>query len=393
MRRGKERWTHADDKRLGRALLAVFASHGDVVLSDNCALWKRVQQRYQGLVTAEQAIVPDITAAPRSARSLHTRWSRGIRPDMVLFTSLVDKMQKTGKRPPKAIKQAEKLFREERSETNAAAVRQFVQGRQRPPTPTGDSETDSARPKLKFESFHFRHCYDILRSNPQFIQALLEQVRDHEEGGPRKRRRTEGANGPDEEEYSSSTSSDDSDTADSHEDEQREMMLQAPPANGFQTAKVGAISSSQIANGVKRSVPEARTLVRPPNVAQRGSDSVVITFDDTSDDLDVPRVECDREMANEYVRLRTQTLLEDRRLKLLAELRGVIATISQLAQQLAWNGVASAALAARTGAACPALNEDVLRDIAFFRGEKQRLKQAIAALDGGSIVTNGSDGN
>ncbi|OWZ18576.1 hypothetical protein PHMEG_0007305 [Phytophthora megakarya] len=97
MRRGKERWTHADDKRLGRALLAVYASQGDeVVLSDNCVLWKRVQQRYQGLLTAEQAVVPDVTAAPRSARSLHTRWARGIRPDMVLFAALVAKAQKSG---------------------------------------------------------------------------------------------------------------------------------------------------------------------------------------------------------------------------------------------------------------------------------------------------------
>ncbi|KAF4140510.1 hypothetical protein GN958_ATG10299 [Phytophthora infestans] len=403
MRRGKERWTHADDKRLARALLAVFDSHGEVVLSDNCTLWKRVQQRYQELVTAEQTIVPDITAAPRSARSLHTRWSRGIRSDMVLFASLVDKMQKTGKKPHKVIKQAEKLFREDRSKTNATAVRQFVQGRQRPPGPTCDTETDSARPKFKFESFHFRHCYDVLRSNPQFIGALLEQVGVHGEGGLRKRRRTEGASGQDEEEYSSSTtSSDDSDTADSREFEEHEMVVHVPHVNRIESAKVGGIRSQQmptswqnhqdVANGVNRPVLQARTLVRYPNLAQHGSDSAVITFEDTSDDLGVPRLECDREVANEYVRLRTQILQEDRRLKLLAELRGVVTTISQLAQELAWNGVASAALAVRTGAVFPALNEDVLRDVVFFRGEKRRLKQAVAALDGGSVSnTNGNN--
>jgi hypothetical protein len=93
MRQAKQRWTHADDKRLGRALLAVFATHGEaVVLSDKCALWERVQQRYQGLITAERLVVPDVAAAPRSARSLHTRWARGIRPDMILFASLVDKV-------------------------------------------------------------------------------------------------------------------------------------------------------------------------------------------------------------------------------------------------------------------------------------------------------------
>ncbi|CAH0474208.1 unnamed protein product [Peronospora belbahrii] len=79
---------------------------------------------------------------------------------------------------------------------------------------------------------------------------------------------------------------------------------------------------------------------------------------------------------------RMQILKDDRRLKLLAELRSVVTMISQLAQQLAWNGVASAALAARTGAVCSTLDQDVLRDISFFRHEKQRLKQEMAGLDG-----------
>uniref|UniRef100_H3HCF5 Uncharacterized protein n=1 Tax=Phytophthora ramorum TaxID=164328 RepID=H3HCF5_PHYRM len=351
MRRGKERWTHADDKRLGRALLAVFANQGEVVvLSDNCALWKRVQQRYQGLVAAEQAVVPDVAPAPRSARSLHTRWARGIRPDMILFASLVDKLQKAGKKPTKAVTQAVKLFRGERGETNAAAVRQFVQARQQTPTAVGtESETDSSRPKLKFESFHFRHCYDILRSNPKFIEVLLEGTVNGE-SGPRKRRRTEAGSGS-EDEYSSSTSSDNS--ADSHEDE---VLLQALPFRHNQLDKAGVMNPEQ-------------------------SGSVIITIDDANNDLELPRLECDRQVANEYVRLRTKTLQEDRRLKLLGELRGVVTTISQLSQQLAWNGVASAALAARTGAVCPALDEDVLRDIAFFRHEKNRLKTEITALD------------
>ncbi|KAG1684689.1 hypothetical protein DVH05_010595 [Phytophthora capsici] len=397
MRRGKERWTHGDDKRLGHALLDVFANQGEIiVLSDNCSLWKSVQQRYQALAAAEQAILPSFTVAARSARSLHTRWARGIRPDMVLFASLVDKLQKTGKKPAKAIKEATKLFREERSEINAVAVRQYVMGRMRPPSPTGDSETDSTRPKLKFESFHFHHCYEILRSNPRFIEALLEQCRVNGEGGARKRRRTDGIGALEEPEYSSSTSSDESDTADSNEDE--ELLLQS--TSRFQPAKVDAITSEQVStlrypqplswnshpatgNGVQRPIPPVRPLVQPSSVPQSKSDSVVITLED---DLELPRLECDREVANEYVRLRTQTLQEDRRLKLLAELRGVVTTISQLAQQLAWNGVASAALAARTGTTCPQLDQEVLRDIAFFRGEKQRLMETIAGLDG-DIVT------
>ncbi|GMF64741.1 unnamed protein product [Phytophthora lilii] len=289
-------------------------------------------------------------------------------------------LQKAGKKPAKAVKQAVKLFREERSETNAAAVRQYVLERQRPPTPSGSPDTDATHPKLKFESFHFRHCYDILRTNPQFIKALLEQGKAGGDSAARKRRRMEAGSGS-EEEYSSSTSSDDSDTADSHEDEERELMLRGPPVI---RPAVGAsmvypqATGWQNAQAHTNSVPAGKTLLQ----ASKTADSMVITFDDASEDAELPLVECDREVANEYVRLRTQTLQEDRRLKLLAELRAVVTTISQLAQQLAWNGVASAALAARTGAVCPVLDQDVLRDIAFFRHEKQRLKQEIAALDG-----------
>ncbi|CAI5735524.1 unnamed protein product [Peronospora destructor] len=379
MRRGKERWTHADDKRLGRALLGVFVNRGEeVVLSDSRALWKRVQQQYQGLLAAEQVVAPDITAAQRSARSLHTRWARGIRPDMTLFASLVDKMQKAGKKPTKAIKQAAKLFRGRRSETNAAAVRQFVQERQRPPTASGDSETNSARPKLKFESFHFRHCYDILCSNTTFIKVLLEKSRTN--GGNellKKHRRTEGANSF-QEKYISSTSNDGSDAADSHEGEEQVTMLQHPPA---QEEEVGSISREHpsnwqnpqaTANGVNRTLHSS-------NAAQCNRENAVVTFDDAYDDRDLPRLECDRTVANEYICLRMQALKDDRRLKLLAELRGVVTMMSQLSQQLAWNGVASAALTARTGGVCPALDQDVLRDIAFFRHEKERLKQEIAA--------------
>ncbi|KAK1928130.1 hypothetical protein P3T76_012633 [Phytophthora citrophthora] len=400
MRRGKERWTHGDDKRLAHALLDVFANQGEiVVLSDNCSLWKSVQQRYQALAAAEQAILPGFTVAGRSARSLHTRWARSIRPDMVLFASIVDKLQKTGKKPAKAIKEAVKLFREERSEINAVAVRQYVMGRMRPPSPTGDSETDSTRPKLKFESFHFHHCYDVLRSNPRFIETLLEQCRVNGEGGARKRRRVDGIGALEEPEYSSSTSSDESDTADSNEDE--ELLLQS--SSRFQPAKVGVISSEQVStlrypqplswkssqatgNGVQRPSPQVRPLVQSSSTSQSRSDSVIVTIEDTRDDLELPRIECDREVANEYIRLRTQTLQEDRRLKLLAELRGVVTTISQLAQQLAWNGVASAALAARTGTTCPQLDQDILRDIAFFRGEKQRLMETIAGLDDDAVT-------
>ncbi|CAI5735318.1 unnamed protein product [Hyaloperonospora brassicae] len=380
MRRGKERWTHADDERLSRALLAVFANRGEpVVLSDNCALWKRVQQRYQELMAA------DATAAARSARSLHTRWARGIRPDLTLFASLVQKTQRNGADAVKAVEMAVRLFREQRSEANAAAVRQFVQKRQRTSLTGGDvdadSETDCSRPKLKFESFHFLHCYDILGASPTFLKVLLDPSRTARgDGAHDKRRRVDAG---------SALKREDSASVDAQEDGKRVASAsRAPPARRVQGMKM---SSTQSKSRTQQQPPSGQQPQRRDEktrhsftAARRDSSRAVVTLDDASDDIGVPPVECDRAVANEYVRLRIQTLREDRRLKLLAELRGVVATIAQLAQQLAWDGVASAAVAARTGKAHVASNSGVLRDIAFFRHEKQRLKQRIAGLDDGA---------
>ncbi|KAI9915453.1 hypothetical protein PsorP6_007443 [Peronosclerospora sorghi] len=378
MRQGKERWTHADDKRLGRALLTVFEKSGDtIVMSDNCALWKRVQQCYQELVAAEKS---DNLAVPRSAHSLHTRWARGIRPDMILFASLVKKTQKDGKSSAKSIKEANKLFQGQRSEINAAAVRQFVKDRQRTPTTSGgDSDTDSARPKLKFESFHFRHCYDILCSNPAFLEALMEKGKKNSQN---KRRRTEERLL---EEYSSSTSKDESDAGDDFPKDEEPKLAEVSQYSHDRRAQVTKVASStrkhvhqQPTNS--KAVPNGTRTMGHPSKA-RISGSVVISCEDARCNFDANHLKCDRSLANEYVRLHMQILKKDRRLKLLAELRGVVATISQLAQQFAWNGVASAALAARTEGVHHALDQDVLGDIAFFRREKHRLKLEIAALD------------
>ncbi|CEG36641.1 uncharacterized protein PHALS_03313 [Plasmopara halstedii] len=382
MRRGKERWTHLDDERLSQALLAVFASHREVMLSDNCALWKRVHKRYHELVLAEPAAVPDITVALRSARSLHTRWARGIRPDMILFASLVDKLQKAGKKPLKAIEQAEKLFKEERSEINATIMRRFVRDRQQPIITPSDLEAYVVHPKLKFESFHFRHCYEILRSNRRFLEVLLGQDGDHKVGTLHKRRRVSGTNATDEIEDSFLTSSDNSDTFDFHNNKEHKAIMQVTTepyqTNNLERPTLPHSKWQVAANNISTQV---RTPASPLNVASHGSSSVVVSFDDNGEYSQISRLECDRDIANEFIRIRTKKLEDDRRLKLIAELRGVVETIAKLAKQLAWTGVASTTLAAKTGLICSVLDEDVLRDIAFFRAEKKRLQQSIAALD------------
>ena len=298
--------------------------------------------------------------------------------------------QRTGADAVKAVEQAVRLFREQRSEANAAAVRQFVQKRQQTSLAGGDadSETDSSRPKLKFESFHFLHCYDIVGASPAFLKVLLDPSRTARgDGAHDKRRRVEGGSALKREDSALRGACA---SVDAHEDVKRVASAsRAPPARRVQGTKM---SSTQSKSRTHQQPPSGQQPQRRDEktrhsfiAARRDSGSAVVTLDDASDDIGVPPVECDRAVANEYVRLRIQTLREDRRLKLLAELRGVVATIAQLAQQLAWDGVASAALAARTGKAHVASNSGVLRDIAFFRHEKQRLKQRIAGLDDGAL--------
>ncbi|KAG7398466.1 hypothetical protein PHYBOEH_011087 [Phytophthora boehmeriae] len=199
MRRGKERWTQADDKRLGRALLAVYAEHGEaVVTSDMCALWRRVQYFYQDLVTKEKAIA-DIAAVPRSARSLHTRWARDIRPEMLLYASIVDRLLQAGWKAAQALREASSRFQAKRRKVNTEIMRQFALDRKRADV----QQVESEHPRLKFESFHYRHCYDVLHMNPRFVESLLCHKNGGTEGnGDRKRRRPPIGDSDEEERYS-----------------------------------------------------------------------------------------------------------------------------------------------------------------------------------------------
>lgn len=68
-------------------------------------------------------------------------------------------------------------------------------------------------------------------------------------------------------------------------------------------------------------------------------------------------------------------------MKLLAELRGIVETISQLSNQLTGNGAASPMGMAAGSRVDPALAEEVQQDLTFFRDQKRRLKQELDLLD------------
>lgn len=356
MRRGKERWTQADDERLSNALLAVYETQGEaVVTSDVSDLWTRVEQRYQAFATAEKS-VQDITAAPRSARSLHTRWARDIRPEMMLYASIVDRLQQAGWKPAQAGREASRRFQSKRSQVNAEIMRQFAQDSKR----VGQAQAEPRHPRLKFESFHYRHCYDILRTEPRFLEALLTQkTAEDGENGDRKRRLGETG---DEDDESRNLSSDDSDEASADEEDARvESTPELTPAPPIRPLQLKPSNTSREGPAVSYQGSSARS-------SRHGSPRG-------------PGAERTDDGAFQWV----PSPDRDQRLKLLAELRAVVSTIAKLTKQLRWNGVSSAALEARMGKRCPKLDEDVLRDIALFRQEKRRLKQELAAL--------GSSGN
>lgn len=105
--------------------------------------------------------------------------------------------------------------------------------------------------------------------------------------------------------------------------------------------------------------PAARGSSIPRSDAQNGGYPSVKTL--------IPRTQSTQQKAN-Y------------RLKLLAELRGIVETISQLTNQLA-NGTAAPMGMTAGSRLDPTLAEEVQQDLRFFREQKRRLKQELDALD------------
>ncbi|RLN06177.1 hypothetical protein BBJ28_00010140 [Nothophytophthora sp. Chile5] len=485
MRRSKERWTKEDDSRLCRALLGVYTDEVDVDLSSsNRAAWTRVHQRYQQLVALDTAKNSDqggrstAQRAPvvsRSAGSLHTRWAVDVGPDVAHFASLVAQVRladcgrgdlfsvgntndcvcqltRDGRSGHGVFQEANKRFAATRKEANTATLRQFLRNHQQ--AAAGDEAGEATRPRLKFQSFHFLHCYDILRSYNKLLQAIPVQESESTEEETRKRRQTTGASGSNEAAiYLSAGDSSSESEAEAEKEENAPSIVVSTVVTrsskrktgaadgggkeiqlpGRRRQKIGSVSESstikyiatspksveaegkqdELSVGATAMTPrsdqrkastsdegcgdiqqDAQTTGQesdhgadllssflPGHTAECDSVNVLMPISSGSSGVAPSRLRCDEKLASDYIRLKMQTLKEDRRLKLLAELRGIVETIGQLGQQLAWGGVTSVAVAARTGRGLPTLEAEVIQDLAFFRDQKNRLKRQLAELE------------
>lgn len=144
-----------------------------------------------------------------------------------------------------------------------------------------------------------------------------------------------------------------------------------PDANTAKRRSLGATSSAQ--NGRECVAPSTASSARAATSAANGTSLAMAA---------VTYASCDPQVATEYVRLKMQLLLEsreiektsrreDQRLKLHAELRGVIATLAQLR-----NLAKEYALEHNT-----LLLADVTQDIAYFMEQKRKLKLEVELLD------------
>ena len=98
--------------------------------------------------------------------------------------------------------------------------------------------------------------------------------------------------------------------------------------------------------------------------------------------IGIPRVDDGRTSSAEASMLRSQRTQQkaNYRLKLLTELRGIVETMSHLANQIA-NGTAGPIRMPAGSRLDPTLAEEVQQDLHFFREQKYRLKQELEALD------------
>ncbi|RLN06176.1 hypothetical protein BBJ28_00010141 [Nothophytophthora sp. Chile5] len=338
-RRGKAHWTDEDDIRLCRAYVSCAESSRESVDGSEQSrnLWTRVHARYAALTEAD-----DPNAAPRNSGALQTHWASLIRPDVALFEST-----------SRFVATREKAEEEE--------LREYEEEKQR--ASSANSNPPPPKPRAKTTTFRFLHCLEILRSSDRFMRSVLSEEKGPLVVNARKRRRRRSAAPTDAEE-----------TPDASE-------AGANPLD-WDEVHVGEVSNPRASTnwlGVT-CIDQLRTMlvsewsgrrlrrVKPHRLPVRSAGST-------------------ERPANEYLLLKTRALRDRRaeeksehRLKLLAELRGVVATIAQLANEFVSGSVTSMAVAAQTEAR-PTLAEEVKEDLHFFRQEKCRLKRELDALD------------
>ncbi|KAG6583047.1 uncharacterized protein IUM83_06000 [Phytophthora cinnamomi] len=373
-RKSKAAWSNEDDIRLCRAfVLATQDGDGTEHVKN---MWTRVNTHYAALVAEE-----DPTAAPRAGGALQTHWSSFIRPEAAFFMALLVKVEKEeheGWTEKEAMVEANNRFEAIRQAEEAEALRAYREAKQQALL---ESAEPPPKPRTKATTFRYPHCIPVLRTSKRFMRAAMSEKKPRVVRSPvqkRRRRQSKHASEGDEASESSDASGDLHERVSPHGAESSPKRRKGSEASSAASGSASGSSSSSSPSDESsdEGVPAPKGFVVPqagqPTVA-RGNHVARAAAQNGgfASNAQVIKNHRTQQKAN-Y------------RLKLLAELRGIVETISQLGTQLSSSrqpALQGAASPMGVAAVDPTLAEEVQQDLRFFRDQKRRLKQELDALD------------
>ncbi|KAG1692404.1 hypothetical protein DVH05_025370 [Phytophthora capsici] len=356
-RKSKAAWSNEDDIRLCRAF--VMATQDDSGTEHVKNMWTRVYTHYADLVAEE-----DPMAAPRAGGALQTHWSSFIRPEAAFFISILAKVEKEeheGWKEEDFMREANIRFEVIRQEEEAEAIRLYNDAKHQADL---DNTEQPPKPRTKPTTFRYPHCIPVLKTSNRFMRAALSEkkpraVSTQKRRGPRPKSAigtemidgsevSDGSVGPTQKRHKGSDVS----------------------SRASASASASSSSSSPSDDSSDEGVPMPKGVVFPAAPASRGVQQP-IAQERSNGVLPVPA---------QVIRTQRSQQKANYRLKLLAELRGIVETISQLTNQLD-NGTAAPMGMTAGSRLDPTLREEVQHDLRFFREQKRRLMQELSTLD------------
>ncbi|KAE8913584.1 hypothetical protein PF005_g17783 [Phytophthora fragariae] len=363
-RKSKTAWSNDDDIRLCRAF--VLATQDDDGTEHVKNMWTRVNTHYAALAAEE-----DPMAAPRAGGALQTHWSSFIRPEAAFFMSLLVKVEKEeheGWTEKEVMVEATNRFEAIRQAEEIEALRAYREAKQQALL---ESVEPPPKPRTKATTFRYPHCIPALRTSKRFMRAAMSEKKPRVVRSPvqkRRRRQSKPSSDPEEASESSDASGDLHERVSPHGGESSPKRLKGSEASSAE-ASASSSSSSRSDESSDEGVPAPKGFVvsqggQPPaargnqHVARAGAQNGGFTS------------------SAQMIKGHRSQQKANYRLKLLAELRGIVETISQLSNQLTAGGVPPMGVAAVD----PTLAEEVQQDLRFFRDQKRRLKQELDVL-------------
>ncbi|KAG7388381.1 hypothetical protein PHYPSEUDO_012589 [Phytophthora pseudosyringae] len=363
-RKSKAAWSNEDDIRLCRAfVLATQDGDGTEHVKN---MWTRVNTHYAALAAEE-----DPAAAPRAGGALQTHWSSFIRPESAVFMALLVKVEKEeheGWKDEEFILEAKNRFEAIRQAKEAEALRTYREAKQQ--AILEDTEPPP-KPRTKATTFRYAHCIPVLKTSKRFMRAALSEKKPRVVRSPIQKRRGRRPKLP----------SDAGETVNASEASEgsagpspKRRKGSDASSGGSASASASSSSSSPSDDSSDEGVPMPKGVTfpaAPPRAAQQPPAAHESSANAQNGGYAVPA---------QAVRAQRSHQKANYRLKILAELRGIVETISQLANQLE-NGTAAPMGMAAGSRLDPTLAEEVQQDLRFFREQKRRLKQELDALD------------